>query len=206
MELEVSVEGLRAPATSLEQQSGTDRREKVRALLGLLAGKLCLYAPREVFANELTIHSEFAAALLHLDRRTMANAARSVAGRDGLRRQLEEQVAQGALDAAEAEALLLIGDMKGYLDLAMEVAPFHRTGRESDAQELQGVLESEVFPRLAPEVPAAYDALVEQYIGLRTDMTSAKLAQWAKQVMTILTDALAAKGVALQYRLQTGET
>jgi hypothetical protein len=178
-----------------------NRKSKIRNLLTLLADKLCLYAPRELFANEMTIHSGFSEALFHLDRRTVANASRSVAGREDLRRQLQQEVASGNLTLQGADLLLLIGDLKGYLDLALEIAPFYRTGRESDAQELEEVLETEVFPHLEPEAQRAYTALREQYIALRADLTPTKLMAWGKEVLNILAEVLAEKGLNLQYRL-----
>ena len=179
-----------------------NRKSKIRNLLTLLADKLCLYAPRELFANEMTIHSGFSEALFHLDRRTVANASRSVAGREDLRRQLQQELAQGYLTPTVADVLLLIGDLKGYLDLALEVAPFYRTGRESDARELEAVLEAEVFPHLEPEVPRAYIALREQYIALRADLTPPELTAWGEGVLNILAEALAEKGLVLQYHLR----
>jgi hypothetical protein len=182
-----------------------NRKSKIENLLTLLADKLCLYAPRELFANEMTIRSGFGQALLHLDRRNVDNASRSVAGREELRQQLQQEVASGNLTPQGADLLLLIGDLKGYLDLALEVTPFYRTGRESDAQELEVILEAEVFPHLAPEVSRAYTALREQYIALRADLTPPELMVWGEGVLNILAGALAEKGLTLRYRLQINE-
>jgi hypothetical protein len=182
-----------------------NRKLQIENLLTLLADKLCLYAPRELFANEMTIRSGFDEALFHLDRRTMANASRTVAGRKDLQQQLQQEVASGRLTPQVADLLLLIGDLKGYLDLALEVAPFYRTGRESDAQELEGVLEAEVFPQLEPAVQRAYTALREQYIVLRPDLTPPELMDWGKGVLITLAEALAEKGLILHYRLQINE-
>ncbi len=178
-----------------------DRQSKIVQLLALLADKLCLYAPRELFANEMTIRSGFGQALLHLDRRTLANASHGVAGREDLQQQLQQEVASGNLTPQGADVLLLIGDLKGYLDLALEVAPFYRTGRESDAQKLEVVLEAEVFPHLEPQVAQAYTALREQYIALRADLTPPELMAWGEGVLNILAEALAEKGLILRYRL-----
>jgi len=178
-----------------------NRKSKIENLLTLLADKLCLYAPRELFANEMTIRSGFGEALLHLDQRAVANASRSVAGREELLQQLQQEVTRGNLTPQGADLLLLIGDLKGYLDLALEVAPFYRTGRQSDAQELESALEAEVFPHLEPEVPRAYTALREQYIALRADLTPSELITWGEGVLNILAEALAKKGLNLQHRL-----
>jgi hypothetical protein len=184
-----------APSTIGHRPSTIDH------LLSLLADKLCLYAPREVFANEMTLRSGFGEALLHLDQRNVAQASRSVAGREEVRRQLQQEVAQGTLPPAAADLLLLIGDLKGYLDLALEVAPFYRTGREAEAQGLEKDLEAEVFPHLEPEVPRAYTALRNQYIALGPNLTPAELMAWGEGVWNILAAALAEKGLILRYRL-----
>jgi hypothetical protein len=182
-----------------------DRQGKVHRLLVLLADKLCVYAPRELFANEVTIQSGFGEALLHLDRRNMDNAGRSVAGRGDLHSQLQQEVTQGTLNPAAADLLLLIGDLKGYLDLALEIAPFYRMGRDTEAQGLETVLQAEVFPHLEPGVPRAYNALLEQYIALGANLTPAELMSWGEGVLNILAKALAEKGLILQYSLLTAE-
>jgi hypothetical protein len=185
-------------ALSLES---SDLGLRTKDLLTLLADKLCLYAPRELFANEMTIRSGFGEALLHLDRCTLANASRSVAGREDLCQQLQQEAARGNLTSQGADLLLLIGDLKGYLDLALEIAPFYRTGRESDAWELEGVLEAKVFPHLEPEVHRAYTALREQYIALRADLTPPELVAWGEEGLNILAEALAEKGLEITWRL-----
>lgn len=193
-----------SPQSEVLSQS-SDLGLRTKDLLTLLADKLCLYAPRELFANEMTIRSGFGEALLHLDRRTVANASRSVAGREDLRQQLQQEVASGNLTPQGADLLLLIGDLKGYLDLALEVAPFYRTGRQSDAQELESALEAEVFPHLEPEVPRAYTALREQYTALRADLTPSELITWGEGVLNILAEALAERGLILRYRLRMAD-
>ncbi|MBU0703246.1 MAG: hypothetical protein KKC18_05205 [Chloroflexi bacterium] len=179
-----------------------ERQDKIHRLLTLLVDKLCLYAPREIFANEVTIHSGFGEALLHLDRRNVANASRSVAGREELRQHLQQEVTQGTLTPAAADLLLLIGDLKGYLDLALEVAPFYRAGRESDARELEAVLETSVLPHLEPEVSLAYSALREQYVALHADLAPPELVAWGEGVLGILAEVLAEKEGVLQYHLR----
>ena len=187
-------------------QLGTeDRKDKIHRLLLLLAEKLCLYAPREVFANEMTIRSGFGEALLHLDECTIANAQRSVAGRKELQQQLLQEVSEKALTPTGADLLLLIGDLKGYLDLALEVAPFYRTGREAEAQRLERALEDEVFPHLEPEVPGAYTRLREQYVALGAKLTPAELVTWGDDVLTGLAEILAKRELIVQYCLQVAD-
>jgi hypothetical protein len=190
---------LQSEALSLQS---SDLGLRTKDLLTLLANKLCLYAPRELFANEMTIRSGFGEVLLHLDRHTVTNASRSVAGREDLHRHLQQEVASGNLTFQGADLLLLIGDLKGYLDLALEVAPFYRTGRQSDAQKLEAILETEVFPHLEPEAQRAYTALLEQYIALRADLTLPELMAWGKGVLNILARALVERELVLQYRLE----
>jgi len=194
-----------SPQSEVLSLQSSDLGLRTKDLLTLLADKLCLYAPREVFANEVTIVAGFGEALLHLDRLNMANASRSVAGREDLRRQLQQEVTQGTLTRPAVDLLLLIGDLKGYLDLALEVAPFYRTGWESDARKLEAVLETAVFPHLAPEVVRAYNALREQYIALRADMTPVELMAWCEALLNILTEALAEKGLTLRYRMEIAD-
>ncbi|MCJ7620597.1 MAG: hypothetical protein MUP64_10320 [Anaerolineae bacterium] len=172
-----------------------DRQGKVQRLLTLLADKLSVYAPREIFANELTIRSGFGDGLFHLARRT-------VAGRDELSRQLRQEVTQGTLTPAAASLLLLIGDLRGYLDLALEIAPFYRSGQESEARQLEAVLEADILPHLEPQVAGAYSALREHYLSLLADLSPPALRAWSEGVLGILANALAEKGLTLQYHLE----
>lgn len=183
-----------------------ERQARVQHLLTALAGKLCLHAPREIFTNEMTIRRNFRAALLHLDRRNMANAAASVKGREGLREQLQHEVAQGQLGSVAAELLLLIGDLNGYLDLALEVAPFFRAGCEDDARDLEAVLEREVFPHLEPEVGRIYADLRDRYIDLRSNLTATEVEVWEQEVGHILTEALANRGLDLRFHIRSADS
>jgi len=175
--------------------------DNVHRQLAILAQKVCLYAPREIFANQVTIAGGFGDALLHLDRRNVTNASRSVAGRDKLRQQLQEEILRGNLTLAESALLLLIGDLKGYLEFALETAPFYRTGRESDARELEAVLETQVFPLLEPQVAPAYLALRDHYIALDAKLTPSELMAWGNRVLEILEETLAEKGLVMRHRL-----
>ena len=178
-----------------------DRSSRIVRLLSLLAGKLSVYAPREIFSNELTIASGFGDALLHLNRRNVLNAGRSVAGRPELGQRLQQEVSGGTLSPTAAYLLLLIGDLTSYLDLALEIAPFYRAGRESDARELETVLETALFPHLEPQVVQAYTALREQYVALPADVSPPGLLDWSQGVLRILGQALAEKGLALHWHL-----
>ncbi len=170
-------------------------------VLTSLAEKLCLYAPREIFANEVTIQSGFADGLLHLNLRNVDNAGRSVSGRDGLVQQLRQEAAQGNLTPAAADLVLLVGDLNGYLDLALEVAPFYRAGRAADASSLETALQTAVFPHLDGLVPQAFADLRDRYIDLRTDLTGPGLLAWGRGVLDALVRVLAEKGLKIAYRL-----
>jgi hypothetical protein len=176
-------------------------KSKIVPVLTSLAEKLCLYAPREIFANEVTIQSGFADGLLHLNLRNVDNAVRSVSGRDGLVQQLRQEAAQGNLTPAAAEQLLFVGDLSGYLDLALEVASFDRAGRAADARSLETVLQTAVFPHLDGLVPQAFAALRDQYIDLRTDLTEPELLLWGQGVLDTLIRVSAEKGLKIAYRL-----
>lgn len=190
------------PRTADVEPLGREWRERVDRLLAALVDKLCVYAPREIFANEVAIRSGFEAALLHLDRQNVAAAIRSVEGRETLRRHLEEKtVGPRSLSRFGVELLLLIGDLKGYLDLALEVAPFYRTGRTAEARELEAGLQASVFSALEPEVIGAYEALRDQYIALPSDVSLAELASWGEVVVQILAGILQERGLGLHYRV-----
>jgi hypothetical protein len=178
-----------------------DRSSRTVRLLSLLAGKLSVQAPREIFANELTIDCGFGDALLHLNRRNVVNAGRSVAGRPELGQRLQQEVSGGTLSPTAAYLLLLIGDLTSYLDLVLEIAPFYRAGRESAARELETMLETALFPHLEPQVVQAYTALREQYVALRADLSPPGLLDWSQGVLRILDQVLAEKGLTLPAHL-----
>jgi hypothetical protein len=179
----------------------TDRQDKIHGMLRVLAANLCTYGPREVYANEMAIRSGFGEALLYLDRRNVANARRSLAGRRELHWQLRQEVAQGTFNASVADLLLLVGDLKSCLALSIETAAFYRAGRERDARELEAVLEADVFPHLEPETGQAYAALREWYMALLPDLTLPELTAWGEKVLDVLAQALAGKGLTLRYLL-----
>ncbi len=196
LELKVSLR------SSLSDAQATDLEGRMLHLLTALAEKLCLRAPREIFANEVTLAAGFGDALLHLDRRNAANASRNVAGREDLRQQLNQGIRRRAFTKAAASALLLIGDMQAYLDLALETASFYRAGRRNDAHQLKETLETEVFPHLDVQLPRAYAGLLEQYLALQANMTTLQLMAWGKAVLETLAHGLADKGVIIGFDLQ----
>ncbi len=174
---------------------------KVDRLLEVTVDKLGLYAPREIFANDLTIESGFSGSLLHLNRKNLRNAGESVRSRGALQRSLGEEVEKGGLTGAGAELLLTIADMKGYLDLALETAPFYRQNRVAEAQGLEETLLSQVMPFLAPPVAKAYAKLRDAYVGLPEDASPEALKQWMGSLVSMLAEVLSRKGLRLECRL-----
>jgi len=189
---------LALPKVALEGPSLTgcslELKDRLQRLLVGLATRLCLYAPREIFANQMTIASGFGDALLYLDRRNVTNASRSVQGRDELRRQLQQQVSQGNLTPTGSELVLLVGDLNSCLDLALEIAPFYRAGREGDARELEAMLEKDVFSRLEPQVAQVYAALRDQYVALDMNLAVAATRAWCASILDLLAQVLGGKG------------
>ncbi len=174
---------------------------KVDRLVAVLIDKLCLYAPREILANDLTIQSGFSASLLHLDRKNLRNAEEGVRSRGSLQRSLHEEVEKEGLTRAGAELLLTIADMKGYLDLALETAPFYRQNRVAEAQELEETLLADVIPHLEPLVAKAYPKLRDAYVGLPEDASPEALKPWVGSLVSILAEVLSKKGLRLECRL-----
>ena len=144
--------------------------------------------------------------MLHLNLRNVNNAGRSIVGRDNLAQQLRQEVAQGNLTPEAADLILLVGDLNGYMDLALEVAPFDRAGRTADASRLVTALQTAVFPRLDGLVPQAFADLRDRYVDLRTDLMEPELLAWGQGVLDILVRVLAEKGQKIAYRLSQTAT
>jgi hypothetical protein len=83
----------------------------------------------------------------------------------------------------------------------LEVAPFYRAGRAAEGQRLDASLEIAVFPHLDPLAAQAVNALRDQYLTLRPDLTPPDLIKWGNGVLNILIKILAEKGLTLQFRL-----
>jgi hypothetical protein len=182
------------------------RHARLAPLLGALLERLVISAPREIFTNELTITSGFDQALLHLNRRNVADAAHSLAGRAQLRVVLEQDVAAGNRPASDIGQLLLGGDLETQLVLAMEVAPFVRAGQLAEAEELQQVLDREIFPQLEPQVAPAFAAIKQLYVSLAPDASAEMLVDWGRQVAGVLAGALAEQGLDAQVRVELADT
>jgi hypothetical protein len=169
-------------------------QEKLRRLLQLQVDKLCLYAPRELFTNDIVLREGFGDALYYLDLQNVNNAAHGVQARPALVASLAAEA--GLTDAGRA-IFLAVADLKAHLDLALEIASFHRLGRASQARSLEQILETAIFPALAPVTAIAYRGLVELYESLTPDMTPTDLVAFARQIVVILVEALTPYGVEL---------
>jgi hypothetical protein len=178
-----------------------DRKSKITQVLTAMTEKLSLFAPREIFANEMTIQSGFSEALLHLNLCNMDNASRSIASRMELLHRLQQEMAQEGLTQKGIDLLMLIGDLNSYLPLALEVAPFYRTGRTTEAKALEKILETSVFPYLDPLAVQTFTTLRDTYIALPTNLTMPKLITWGNELLDILFEVMTEKGLTLQYRL-----
>jgi hypothetical protein len=110
--------------------------------------------------------------------------------------------AEAVLTDAGRAIFLAVADLKAHLDLALEIASFHRLGRAAQARSLEQVLETAVFPALAPATAIAYRGLVEIYKSLMPDMIPTDLIAFARQVVAILAEALAPYGVELGASIQ----
>jgi hypothetical protein len=181
--------------TSASGRQGSAIAGRLGALVALLAEKLCCYAPREIFANDLTIAGGFADDLHYLDRNVMAAAAKGVLARVDLVNHLKGEVDRGALPADVAAQLLLVGDLKGYVDLALETAPFYRMGRADEASQLEAVLFEGIFPRLEPQIEQVYRELRDLYVELTPDLSVLALASWGRRVLELLAGALRERGM-----------
>jgi hypothetical protein len=173
--------------------------EKLRRLLQLQVEKLCLYAPREVFTNDLVLREGFGDALYHLDLQNVNAAVRGVQSRPAL---VASLAAEAALSDTGRAIFLVVADLKAHLDLALEIASFHRMGHVTQARSLDQILSSKVFPVLAPVMGAAYRALIQAYRSLTPAMSPEALTDFARQVVAILAEALRPYGVALEAPIE----
>lgn len=183
-----------------------NRLSKITQVLALLGEKLSLLAPREILTNEMTIQSGFSEDLLHLNLCNMDNAGASIAGRSGLVQHLQQEVTQGDLTEKDTGLLLLVGDLNGFLPLALEIAPFYRVGKPDDARALEQILETSVFPYLDPLAVKCYTDLRDHYIALPAgNLSLSEMAAWSNKVLQILCRALMVKDYSLQYEMGLSE-
>ncbi len=208
--------GTTSPRASTGTTSETGNRlSKIPRVLDLLGEKLSLLAPREILTNEMTIQSSFSEDLLHLNLCNMDNAGASIAGRTALAQHLQQEVAQGDLTEQETGLLLLVGDLNGFLPLALEIAPFYRAGKPDEARALEQILETRVFPFLDPLAVKCYMDLRDHYIALSApsapsapsagNLPLSEMVAWSNTVLQILCQALMVKDYSLQYEMGLSE-
>lgn len=200
LQVDLSSDGVQPLLPSQAQEK--EWQTKVDRLLAVVVDKLCLYAPREVFANDVTIESNFTAPLLYLDKKNVLSAAKGVRSKGALWQRLQEEVDRASLTPAGADLLLVIADMHGHLDLAMETASFYRQGKVTEAKELEEMLFAEVMPYLEPLVAEAYPRLRDQYVQLSQDASPEELVQLEGALLGILAAVVKEKGLRLKYSLR----
>jgi len=188
------------------------RMSKINQVLALLGQKLSLLAPREILANEKAIQSSFCEDILYLNQCNMDHAGASIAGRITLIQQLQQEVNQGVLSEKESELFLFVGDLNGFLPLALEIAPFYRAGKPEEARALEQILETSVFPFLDPQAVKCYTELRDHYIALPAQLASSignqsllKMVAWSNTVLQILCKALMEKNHILHYEMKLSE-
>ncbi len=190
-----------ARALALQVAVESPLANTIAPVLLLLADRLCVHAPQEVFANEMAIRAGFAHALFHLNRRIIDKAKLGVSGRPSLAQSLEQQVAQRNLSADQAAALLLVGDLQAHSAFALETAPFLRAKRRPQAQALEGVLIHGVLSRLDPAALWLYEKCRDHYLLLRTDLTAAEMKRWSSDALDILAGALRERHLQVRFAL-----
>ena len=173
----------------------------VGQILHLLADRLCVHAPQEVFANEMAIRAGFGDALFHLDKDVIDKARLSVSRRPSLVQSLEQQATEQKLSADQAAALLLVGDLQAHLPFALETAPFLRAGHRQQAQTLEAALIEGVLSHLDPAVLPLYEKMRDHYLKLRTDLSSAEMKAWSSEALGFLADGLRERQLWVRFAL-----
>ena len=173
----------------------------VGGILHLLADRLCVHAPQEVFANEIAIRAGFGDALFHLDQGAVEKARLGVAKRASLVQGLDRQVRDGKLTTAQVAALLLVGDLQAHLGFALETAPFLAAGHRRQAEALEAALSEGVWVHLDPAVMPLYEKFRDHYLQLKVDLAPAKMKAWASTAIGFLADALQEKHLQVRFEL-----
>jgi hypothetical protein len=189
-------------ARGLSVEVTAESRTSTTAIVGvlhLLADRLCIHSPQEVFANEIAIRAGFGDALFHLDMGVVERARFGVAKRASLVRDLEKRAKVGKLTAVQVAALLLVGDLQAYLGFALETAPFLRAGHRQQAQALEAALVEGVLCHLDPAAPQLYEKFRDHYLQLRTDFTLAEMKVWSSAALGLLADAIAQRHLQLRF-------
>ena len=151
--------------------AGGDRR-----VLHLLADRLCVHAPQEVFANEIAIRAGFGDALFHLDRgrRREGRPGRRQAGVAGAE---PRQAGRGrqAERGPGRRRCLLVGDLAGLSGVCAgdRAVPARRTPPPGGSARSRAA--SRAFCRIVdPAVLPLYEKLRDHYLQLRADFEPAE--------------------------------
>ncbi len=173
----------------------------VGGILHLLADRLCVHAPQEVFANEVVIQAGFGDALFHLDKGVVDKAIAGVAKRASLVRGLDKQVTDGKLTADQTAVLLLVGDLQAYLGFALETAPFLFAECLRQAEALETALRKGIWARLDPLVMPLYERFRDHYRQLKGDLGPADVKSWAGEALALLSEALRERSLDVRFDL-----
>lgn len=173
----------------------------IAGILHLLADRLCVHAPQEVFANKIAIRAGFGDALFHLDKGAVEKARLGVAKRASLVQGLDRQARDGKLTAAQVAALLLVGDLQAHLGFALETAPFLSAGHRRQAEALEAALSEGVWTHLDPAVMPLYERFRDHYRQLRGDLNPAEVKAWASEAVAFLADVLREKNLRVRFDL-----
>lgn len=195
-----TVHAARALAVELELHPQASKA-KIGPILLLLADRLSVHAPQEVFANEIAIKAGFADALFHLDNGVIDKARQGVGRRPSLVKSLEQQVLERKLSADQVAALLLVGDLQAHLAFALETAPFRRAGRRQQADALEAAWNESVLVHVDPVARALYGKLRDHYLELRDDLTAAETEDWCSMALGFLRKALQERRLEVELTL-----
>ena len=195
-----TVHAARALAAEIVPENGTSM-VAVGEILHLLADRLCVHAPQEVFANEIAIRAGFGDALFHLDEGLVEKARLGIAKRASLVQGLDKQASAGKLTADQVAALLLVGDLQAHLGFALETAPFIAAGQRHHAEALEAALSEGIWPHLDPAVMPLYESLRDHYRQLGEDLHPSQVKTWAGEALALLADVLLAKNLHVRFEL-----
>ncbi len=173
----------------------------ITQILQLLALRLCVHAPQEVFANEIAIRAGFGDDLLQLDLGLVEKARLGIRERSTLAQGVERQVKEGKLSVDHAAALVLIGDLQGHLVFALETAAFLRAGQRRQAEAMEAALARDVWARLDPIAGRLYECLRDHYLRLRTDLAPVPLKAWTSEALASLAAGLRERKLAVRFEL-----
>lgn len=195
-----TVHAARALSVEVAAESRTPKAA-IGEILHLLADRLCVHAPQEVFANEIAIRAGFGDALFHLDKGAVEKARLGVAKRASLVHGLDRQARDGKLNNDQVAALLLVGDLQAHLGFALETAPFLAAGQRRQAEALEAALSAGVWPHLDPAVMPLYERFRDHYLKLRGDLTPAAVKAWASEAVALLADVLRERNLRVRFDL-----